>query len=99
MLFIVNQKRPKLGRFWTNFGRKEIIETSESLINTTFIVRGLAAICKEGRCSISTTLQELERHGYLERNQLRDERGRITDTEYIIYEKPRLPSPCLICSL
>ena len=58
-----------------------------------YSIQGLAAICKEGRDSISTTLQELERHGYLERNQLRDERGRITDTEYIIYEKPRPPSP------
>jgi hypothetical protein len=72
-----------------------------------YTTRGLASICKEGVDCISTSLRELESVGYLERNQLRDDRGRITDTEYIIYEfphknpekapdmdKPYMPSPC-----
>ena len=72
-----------------------------------YTTRGLASICKEGVDCISASLRELETVGYLERNQLRDERGRITDTEYIIYEfpqdnpteapdtnKPYTPSPC-----
>ncbi|MDD3228216.1 MAG: DUF6017 domain-containing protein [Oscillospiraceae bacterium] len=58
-----------------------------------YTTRGLAAICKEGVDAIGAALKELEVSGYLVRRQLRDERGRITDTEYIIYESPHTPSP------
>ena len=51
--------------------------------------RGLAAICKEGVDAIGSTLRELEQNGYLVRQQLRSETGRILDTEYIIYEMPQ----------
>lgn len=54
-----------------------------------YTTRGLAAICKEGVDSIGSTLRELEKQGYIIRNQLRDSRGRISDTEYIIYEQPQ----------
>lgn len=54
-----------------------------------YTTRGLAAICKEGVDSISSTLRELEKQGYIIRNQLRDSKGRISDTEYIIYEHPQ----------
>ena len=54
-----------------------------------YTTRGLAAICREGVDSIGSTLRELERAGYIVRYRLRDERGRITDTEYVIYETPR----------
>ena len=54
-----------------------------------YTTRGLAAICREGVDSISSTLRELEKAGYVVRYRLRDERGRITDTEYVIYETPR----------
>ena len=54
-----------------------------------YTTRGLAAICKEGVDSIGTALKELESTGYIKRNQLRDEKGKITDTEYVIYEKPQ----------
>jgi len=57
--------------------------------NWNYSVRGLSAICKEGVESISSALRELEDTGYLQRNKLRDERGRITETEYIIYELPQ----------
>ena len=49
-----------------------------------YTTRGLAAICKEGVDAIGAALKELESHGYLVRRQLRDSRGRITDTEYTI---------------
>lgn len=49
---------------------------------------GLAAICKEGVDSIGTTLRELESAGYLTRHRLRDRSGRISDTEYVVYESP-----------
>ena len=58
-----------------------------------YTTRGLATICKDGVDSIGTALKELEKRGYLIRNQLRDEKGRIRDMEYIIYETPHLPCP------
>lgn len=54
-----------------------------------YTTRGLAAICKEGVDSIGTALKELERGGYIQRRRVRDEKGKITDTEYIIFEKPQ----------
>ena len=57
--------------------------------NWNYTTRGLAAISKEGVDSIGTALKELEKTGYLVRNKVRDARGRITNTEYIVYEYPR----------
>lgn len=57
-----------------------------------YTTRGLAAICKEGVDAIGAALRELEQAGYIERHQLRGEGGRISDTEYIIYEHPRSKS-------
>lgn len=54
-----------------------------------YTTRGLAAICKEGVDSIGTALKELETIGYIKRYRLRDEKGKIKDTEYVIYEKPQ----------
>ncbi len=54
-----------------------------------YTTRGLAAICREGVDSIGAALKELETHGYIRRTQLRDEKGKITDTEYVIYETPQ----------
>ena len=59
--------------------------------NWDYSVRGLVAICREGKDSIVRILQELEQCGYLERHQLRREDGRMGSIEYIIYEKPRQP--------
>ena len=56
-----------------------------------YTTRGLASICKEGVDSIGGALRELEQAGYIVRNQLRDAKGRITDTEYVIYEQPQAP--------
>ena len=58
-----------------------------------YTTRGLASICKEGVDAIGASLKELEAGGYLMRRQLRDSRGRITDTEYTIYECPHTPKP------
>jgi hypothetical protein len=56
-----------------------------------YSTRGLASICKEGVDAIGTTLRELEKARYIRRRTVRGERGRITDTEYTIYEKPQEP--------
>lgn len=55
--------------------------------------RGLAAICKEGVDAIGSAIRELEGRGYIVRRQLRGADGRITDTEYTIYEQPQHPDP------
>ena len=54
-----------------------------------YTTRGLAAICKEGVDAIGGALRELETAGYIVRYQLRDRQGRISDTEYVIYEQPQ----------
>lgn len=56
-----------------------------------YTTRGLAAICKEGVDAIGKTLKELEQAGYIIRRRLRGKDGRISDTEYTIFEKPRKP--------
>ena len=58
-----------------------------------YTTRGLAAICKEGVDAIGKTLKELELAGYIIRRQLRGKDGRISDTEYTIFEKPRKLHP------
>ena len=54
-----------------------------------YTTRGLAAISREGVDAIGTALKELELAGYITRRQLRDVNGRISDTEYTIYERPQ----------
>ena len=54
-----------------------------------YTTRGLAKICKEGVDAIGGALRELEKGGYIVRHQLRDRQGRISDTEYVIYEQPQ----------
>ena len=54
-----------------------------------YTTRGLAKICKEGVDAIGNALRELETAGYIVRHQLRDRQGRISDTEYVIYEQPQ----------
>ena len=55
-----------------------------------YTTRGLAAICKEGVDCIGTALKELERAGYIQRNRIRNDKGKIVDTEYVIFEKPQV---------
>ena len=56
--------------------------------NWNYTIEGLSKITKDGKASIRSALAELEEYGYLERRQLRNERGVFTDLEYIVYEKP-----------
>ena len=58
-----------------------------------YSTRGLATICKEGVDAIGGALRELETAGYIVRHQLRDKNGRISDTEYVIYEQPQHRQP------
>lgn len=47
-----------------------------------YTLAGLTKISPHGKSYVSTGLNELERLGYLERRQLRDDQGRFIDTEY-----------------
>lgn len=53
-----------------------------------YTVAGLTKLSRDGRDSISSALKELEKHGYLVRNRIRNSQGCIIDIEYIIYEFP-----------
>ena len=80
----------------TNLSLKAVGLLSKMLSLTdewNYTTRGLAAICKEGVDAIGAALKELESCSYLVRNQLRDAKGRISDTEYTIYESPHMPLP------
>ena len=60
-----------------------------------YTTRGLAKICKEGVDAIGGALRELEKAGYIVRRVVRNERGRICDMEYTIYEQPHIRQPDL----
>lgn len=53
-----------------------------------FSTRGLSAICKEGPDAILSALRELEETGYLIRHRERDEKGRLGNMVFEIYEEP-----------
>lgn len=60
-----------------------------------YTLRGLAKINKERIDAIRTAVLELEQNGYIARRQLRDAGGRLSNTEYTIFEHPQLKAPCL----
>ena len=57
--------------------------------NWEFSENGLEKIFKQdGQTSIRSGLKELEKHGYLKREKIRDEKGRIKKVEWQITENP-----------
>ena len=59
--------------------------------NWDYTLAGLARINAEGRDAIRAAVQELERAGYIRRSRVRDDKGCLRGTEYIIYERPQQP--------
>ena len=57
-----------------------------------FSLNGLLTMCKEKEASVNAGLQELEKAGYLTRTKIRDEKGRIKDVEYCVYEEKQIIS-------
>ncbi len=53
-----------------------------------YTITGLAVIAADGVDSVKTAIKELEQYGYVTRTQLRDERGRMAQNEYRVYENP-----------
>ena len=58
-----------------------------------YTMKGLAHICKDGIDSISGGIRELEAHGYLIRERVRNENGQLGSIEYTILEQPKQPEP------
>lgn len=54
-----------------------------------FTLKGLAHINKESIDAIRTAIWELERAGYIKRQQVRQKNGKMAKIEYIIYEVPQ----------
>lgn len=61
-----------------------------------YTLAGLSRINRESIDAIRTAVWELEKAGYITRQQGRDEKGKMTAIEYTIYEQPpRLENPIL----
>ena len=61
--------------------------------NWDYTTKGLAAICKDGIDSICSTVNELERHGYIIRERTRNEKGQLKEIEYTILDQPKTVLP------
>ena len=59
--------------------------------NWDYTLAGLSHINKESIDAIRTAVLELEKAGYIERSQGRDEKGKMTAITYTIYEQPISP--------
>ena len=51
-------------------------------------MKGLARLSKDGLDSVRSTVNELERYGYVTRRRIRTETGQLADTEYLVRERP-----------
>ena len=57
--------------------------------NWDYTTKGLAHICKDGVDSISAGVRELEEHGYVVRERIRNSNGQLGAIEYTILEQPK----------
>ena len=60
-----------------------------------YTLKGLSLINRESIDAIRTAVWELEKAGYIRREQGRDARGKMADMVYTIYEQPVLAKPVL----
>ena len=56
--------------------------------NWVHTMAGLAQISVEGVDAIRQALNELEKEGYVIRHRIRNNRGRLAEMEYVVYENP-----------
>ena len=56
--------------------------------NWDYTLKGLTYLFSDGLDSVRQGIKELEEHGYVVRERKRDEKGRLGDMEYVIYETP-----------
>ena len=60
-----------------------------------YTLKGLSLINRESIDAIRTAVWELEKAGYIRREQGRDPKGKMSDMVYTIYEQPELDKPVL----
>jgi hypothetical protein len=58
-----------------------------------YSISGLVTLSKDGKDSVMTALAELEKFGYLKRQQLFNEKGQFSGVEYHIFEEPQKENP------
>ena len=58
--------------------------------NWDYTLAGLSCINRENISAIRTAVCELEKAGYIKRQQERDKQGKMTAIEYTIFEQPQL---------
>ena len=63
--------------------------------NWDYTLAGLSHINRESIDAIRTAVWELEKAGYITRQQGRDAKGKMAAIEYTIYEQPQLENPIL----
>ena len=68
---------------------KGLLSTMLSLPDDwNYSIEGLACLSNDGIKATNSGLIELEKYGYLTRNQKRNQNGHFGVTEYVIYEQP-----------
>ena len=60
-----------------------------------YTLKGLSLINRESIDAIRTAVWELEKAGYIKREQGRGAKGKMSDMVYTIYEQPELDKPVL----
>lgn len=85
----------------THFKEKEMTLKAKGLLSLMlslpdgwdYSIAGLVTLSKDGKDSVMTALQELERLGYLKRTRTTDNKGQFAGYDYDIYEKPFAVKP------
>jgi hypothetical protein len=60
-----------------------------------YSLKGLAKLNTDGIDGVRSAVKELEDAGYIIRRQLRDKDGRMSHSEYLVFEVPELAKPIL----
>ena len=60
-----------------------------------YSLKGLTTGCKDGLDSVRTAVLELEEHGYVRRQKVRNAKGQIIDYDYQVYESPVEDAPAV----
>ena len=58
-----------------------------------YSISGLVTLSKDGKDSVMSALNELEKFGYLKRTRLTNSKGQFQGIEYDIYEQPQPQNP------
>lgn len=73
---------------------KGLLSLMLSLPDTwNYNISGLVKLSKDGKDSVMSALAELEKFGYLVRRRTKDESGKFSGIEYLIFEEPQAEIP------